>query len=68
MISMLHCNQLQPGDLILSPYNFSCSMDEDFVGKISRYSRRVSIRQLEIRTLQRYLVACRSAERKAKSN
>jgi hypothetical protein len=51
---------------VLSPLVWSCAMDEDFVGIISRISRRVSIRTCELRTLQRYLVACRHHDIKAR--
>jgi hypothetical protein len=55
---------LAEGKLVLNPTCFSCSLDEDFVGRLSRLSRRVNIRQLELRTLQRYLVAARNTERR----
>ena len=40
-----------------NPLTFSCQMDEDYVGKISLISRRVSLRTIHSRTLTRYLVA-----------
>ena len=49
--------------LILSPYAWTCEMDEDFVGHVSRLSRRVSIRTYALRTIQLYLIACRNADR-----
>ena len=55
---------LEKSDLVLSPAAYACSTDEDFVGKLSRWSRRVNIRQTELRTLQRYLVAARNIERR----
>lgn len=36
----------------------SCQMDEDAVGKSSRISRRVNIRLVQRRTLERYLLNC----------
>jgi hypothetical protein len=46
-------------DKILNPLVFSTECDEDFIGEIARMSRRVSSRTVHIRTLQRYLVACK---------
>lgn len=43
----------------------SCQLDEDLIGKVSRLSRRVSIRATAERTLGRYLVAAHSAWRDA---
>lgn len=34
----------------------SCQMDEDAIGRTSRISRRVSSREVQLRTLQRYLM------------
>ena len=39
----------------LNPLAHSCFTDEDFVGRVSRISRRVSPRLQALRTLQRYL-------------
>ena len=41
----------------LSPAIFTCEMNEDFIGKVSRISRHVSPRLTILRTLQRYGVA-----------
>ena len=48
-----------------SPMLFSCQMDEDTVGRASRLSRRVSIRLVAYRSLQRYLVCAHGAYVKA---
>ena len=45
----------------MNPMAFSCQMDEDVVGRASRLSRRVNIRKVAYRTLQRYLVAAHGA-------
>ena len=44
-----------------NPMGCSCQMDEDVVGRISRLSRRVSIRTVMVRTMNRYLIGCHSA-------
>ena len=44
-----------------NPLLAACQQDEDFVGKPSRLSRRVSIRSVAERTMSRYVVAARSA-------
>ena len=41
---------------ILSPAAYLCENNEDWVGKISRLSRRVSGRTTSLRTIQRYLI------------
>ncbi len=40
----------------LSPAAFLCEMSEDYVGRISRISRRAPARNVCLRTLQRYLI------------
>lgn len=58
----------QNGDRIhfaLNPLMMSCQMDEDIVGKTSRISRRVSIKQVARRSLERFLVASHAAYVKA---
>ena len=48
--------QLELGaTLILSPQCFGCEMNEDFLGRISRLSRRVSFRLVDLRVCERYL-------------
>ena len=48
---------LQTGaPVLVSPGAWLCEQSEDFVGKISRITRRVSARLCAQRTLQRYLV------------
>lgn len=48
-----------------SPMMFACQMDEDTVGRSSRLSRRVNIRRVSLRTLDRYLVSAYAAHAKA---
>ena len=43
-------------DFYLNPATFCCSMSEDFIGRISRHSRRVSYIQVEENTLLAYRV------------
>ena len=45
----------QKHDLIINPLAWGCQMSEDFIGRPSRISRRVSCRQTIERTLSRYL-------------
>ena len=52
--------------IALNPLCFGCQMDEDVVGKASRLSRRVNIRRVASRALDRYLVAAYAAYTKAK--
>ena len=52
--------------LCCSPMMYGCQMDEDVVGKASRLSRRVNIRKVSQRALDRYLVAAFTAYSKAK--
>ncbi len=44
---------------VLSPLVFACQMQEDFIGKPSRISRRVSPRSVSHRVLQRSFAATR---------
>lgn len=48
-----------PRGFALNPLSYSCFQDEDFVGRVSRISRRVSPKLLHLRTIQRYLLATR---------
>jgi hypothetical protein len=48
-----------------NPMLWACQMDEDLVGKSSRLSRRVNIRKVSERALQRYLTAAYTAHDKA---
>ena len=41
-----------------NPMSCSCQLDEDVIGRVSRLSRRVSIRTVMWRTLERYLIGC----------
>ena len=46
---------LQEGhDLVLSPEAESCEPNEDFIGRVSRLSRRVRARCMDLRVFQRY--------------
>lgn len=49
----------------VNPLLFGCQIDEDCIGKASRLSRRVNIRQVATRSLDRYLVAAHVAFSKA---
>lgn len=49
----------------VNPMLYCCQMDEDCVGRSSRLSRRVSIRQVAQRSLDRFLVAAYAAYSKA---
>lgn len=44
-----------------NPMACSCQLDEDVIGRVSRLSRRVSIRLTMLRTIGRYLIGCYSA-------
>ena len=43
----------------MNPLAESCFSDEDFIGRISRLSRRVAPRRQSLRTIQRYLASTR---------
>ena len=45
---------LTGSELILSPQFASCDINEDFIGRVSRLSRRVGIRHCDFRVCQRY--------------
>ena len=49
-----------------NPMLFACQIDEDVVGKASRLSRKVNIRLVAQRALERYLTAAYTAFAKAK--
>ena len=49
----------------ISPMIAGCQMDEDFIGRPSRISRKVSPRQASGRTCERYLIAAKAAWVKA---
>ena len=51
--------------LAWNPLIMGNQMEEDFIGRPSRISRRVSPRMPATRTIQRYLIAARTAWRKA---
>ena len=64
----LHCfhhvclalrSQGHNSSFVLNPISQCTFQDEDFVGRVSRLSRRVSPRLQSLRTIQRYLVATR---------
>ena len=52
--------QLDQGDaFVLSSSLWLCENNEDFIGRLSRISRRVAAKTAGLRTTQRYLVKCR---------
>lgn len=51
-------SQCERGEWCINPLTTSCQMQEGFIGAPSRVSRRVSIRQVHLRTLQRSLLIC----------
>ena len=51
----------------LSPLSFSVQIDEDFIGRVSRYSRRVGSQKQMERTIGRYKVAALLAIQDAES-
>ena len=59
--------QVQRGDVAILNYAavFNCEANEDFIGRISRVSRRVSPRLATLRTVQRYLIGCKMAFKRA---
>ena len=50
----------------ISPLTASCQQDEDVVGRVARTSRRVNVRKVCLRTLQRHLMACYKVWKDAK--
>ena len=52
--------------LLLNPQAFACEMNEDYVGRISRLSRRVALRKCSKRVCQKLFVKMRSLLRKRK--
>ena len=48
-------------EYVLNPLAWSCQMFEDYVGRPSRLSRRVNIRQLHSNTIDRVLAAVETA-------
>jgi len=60
-LSMLdHCEKSR---WILNPLTFACQMQEDFIGRPARISRRVSPRAVSHRVLQRSFAATRQCLR-----
>ena len=53
--------QARQHKMSLNPIVFCCQMDEDTIGRASRISRRVNIRQVIKRSLQRCLIAAHTA-------
>ena len=60
VIIRLHLDVQQHG-FSANPMGTACQQDEDLVGRVSRVSRRVSIRAVVLRTFQRYLVGFHAA-------
>ena len=50
---------------VLNPNCFCCEANEDFIGRISRISRKVSAKLCALRTMQRYGLAFKSRLKKA---
>lgn len=50
--------------LLLNPQAFACEMNEDYVGKISRLSRRVGFRKCSLRVCQKLLIKMNTLLRK----
>ena len=66
LVPKLHClhhlslgllDSASTGKAATNPLSYSCFQDEDFIGRVSRLSRRISPKLLVRRTLQRYLIA-----------
>lgn len=57
--------QTQQHGFSQNPVSTACQMDEDVIGKVSRLSRRVSIRTTMQRTMDRYVIAAYDAWRTA---
>ncbi|CAE7891710.1 unnamed protein product [Symbiodinium microadriaticum] len=47
------------GKEAINPLSYCCYQDEDFIGRVSRLSRRISPKLLVRRTVERYLIATR---------
>ncbi|CAE7621704.1 unnamed protein product [Symbiodinium sp. CCMP2592] len=45
------------GQSATNPLSYACFQDEDFIGRVSRLSRRISPKLLVRRTVERYLIA-----------
>ena len=52
-------------NMSINPMVYGCQCDEDTVGRAARLSRRVNVRMVMQRTMQRYLVSAYSAFSKA---
>ena len=52
--------------VIASPQMLSCDVNEDFIGRISRLSRRVGFRLVDLRVIQRYYLKIAGLLRKQK--
>lgn len=60
--------RLVQGDtLIANPQMTACEMNEDFMGRISRLSRRVGFRLVDLRVAQRYFLKVRALVNKRRS-
>lgn len=54
--NFLKSELLKGATLIQSPQSTSCDMNEDFVGRISRLSRRVGFQLCDLRVIERYFM------------
>lgn len=57
---------LKGATLVCSPQTFACDVNEDFIGRISRLSRRVGFRLCDLRVSQRYCLKIAALLRKKK--
>ena len=55
--SLVLCAEDQRWPWVPSPLGTSVQLDEDFIGKVGRWSRRVGEQMVMKRTMQRYLIA-----------
>ena len=55
-------------DFFLNPATFCCSMSEDFIGRVSRQSRRISYIKIEENTLLAYKIKARFQLQRLKKN
>ncbi len=54
-VAHLMRRQARACDFAYNPASYSCSLDEDFIGRLAAITRCVSPRIIARRTLQRYL-------------
>ena len=59
IVFKLECQQ-QAGVISMNPILESTQVDEDFVGRVAKFSREVSVRLIHLRTLKKYLLSLAS--------